>query len=401
MVLGIPEAIRGGISVAVPLEPYLAMAQVRIGHIAGTHASLWILGVLGIFLGARQMRQRLDERLRAEAALRESEFFFKESQRVAHIGSYRLDFSAGTWISSAVLDQIFGIGPEFARTLAGWLDLIYPEDRTLMRQYFQDEVLAKGQAFDREYRIVRQSDGAVRWMHGLGTRTLDPARKPLAMIGTIQDITERKQAEQTQTRLVDILNATPDFVGFADARTTGLLQINPAGRQMTGIGAEEDVTRLKITDIHPEWTNKLLRDESIPAAIRDGVWTGECAFLNRDGREMPVAMVLLAHKSLTGEVERFSTISRDITERKQAEAALRETGKSDTEMLAWVNAHSKRLPLEIVQWSSWMESRCPGGAEAHGRFQAGISKLAPKRTDITTFFERLDLDDYVSFGGRG
>jgi hypothetical protein len=77
------------------------------------------------------------------------------------------------------------------------------------------------------------------------------------------------------------------------------------------------------------------------------------------------------------------------------------TGKSDTEMLDWVNAHSKRRPLEIVQWSSWMESRCPGGAEAHGRFQATISKLAPERTDIATFFERLDLDDYVSFGGRG
>ena len=77
------------------------------------------------------------------------------------------------------------------------------------------------------------------------------------------------------------------------------------------------------------------------------------------------------------------------------------TGKSDTEMLAWVSAHSKRRPLEIVQWSAWMESRCPGGAEGHGRFQEIISKLAPERMDIATFFERLDLDDYVSFGGRG
>jgi hypothetical protein len=77
------------------------------------------------------------------------------------------------------------------------------------------------------------------------------------------------------------------------------------------------------------------------------------------------------------------------------------TGNSDTEMLAWVNAHTKRLPPEIVQWSSWMESRCPGGAEGHGRFQEVISKLAPERTDIATNFERLDLDDYVSFGGKG
>jgi hypothetical protein len=59
--------IRGGISVAVPLDPYLALAQARIGHIAGIHAGLWALGVLGIFLGARQMRQRLDKQLQAEA----------------------------------------------------------------------------------------------------------------------------------------------------------------------------------------------------------------------------------------------------------------------------------------------------------------------------------------------
>src|ERR1035437_6206998 len=77
------------------------------------------------------------------------------------------------------------------------------------------------------------------------------------------------------------------------------------------------------------------------------------------------------------------------------------TGKSDTEMLAWVNAHSKRLPLEIVAWSSWMESLCPGGAEAHGWFQADISKLAPKRTDIATFFERLHLAQHGGLRGRG
>ena len=69
--------IRGGISVAVPLDPYLALAQARIGHIAVTYAGLWVLGVLGIFLGARQMRQRLDKQLQAEEALRRSETKFR------------------------------------------------------------------------------------------------------------------------------------------------------------------------------------------------------------------------------------------------------------------------------------------------------------------------------------
>jgi len=145
----------------------------------------------------------------------------------------------------------------------------------------------------------------------------------LGCVVTLINNTERRRAEQTQSHLVAILNATPDFVGFADAKDTHILYINPAGRKMIGVGAEEDVTWLKIADIHPEWTNKLFRDEIIPTAIRDGVWTGECAFLHRDGREILVMMVLLAHKSPTGAVERFSTISRDITERKRAEDALR------------------------------------------------------------------------------
>ena len=144
-----------------------------------------------------------------------------------------------------------------------------------------------------------------------------------AIAERIGHITERKQAQQTQARLVAMLDATPDFVGFADAKDTHILYINPAGRKMVGVGAQEDVTRLKIADVHPEWTNRLFRDEIIPTAIRDGIWTGECAFLNRDSREIPVMMVLLAHKSPSGEVERFSTISRDITERNRAEEALR------------------------------------------------------------------------------
>ncbi|MCJ7600099.1 MAG: PAS domain S-box protein [Desulfobulbaceae bacterium] len=137
------------------------------------------------------------------------------------------------------------------------------------------------------------------------------------------DITERKQAEQTRVFLVSMLDATPGFVGFADAKDTHILYINSAGRKMVGVQAQEDLTQLKIADVHPEWTNKLFRDEIIPTATRDGIWTGECAFLNRDGHEIAVMMVLLAHKSPSGEVERFSTVSIDITERKRTEETLK------------------------------------------------------------------------------
>jgi len=137
------------------------------------------------------------------------------------------------------------------------------------------------------------------------------------------DITERKRAEEERRRLAAILEATPDFVGFADAKDTHILYINKAGRLMTGLTPDEDVTRLKISDVHPEWANRILVETVLPTASRDGVWTGECAFLHRDGHEIPALMVLLARKTSSGEVEVFSTISRDITDRKRMEHELR------------------------------------------------------------------------------
>ena len=78
-------------------------------------------------------------------------------------------------------------------------------------------------------------------------------------------------------------------------------------------------------------------------------------------------------------------------------------GRTDTEMLAWVQAHSstKPQPYEIASWSAWLEAMGPGAPEGHGRFQAAITKNGPGREDIRGFFDNLDLDDYVSFGGRG
>jgi PAS domain S-box-containing protein len=168
-----------------------------------------------------------------------------------------------------------------------------------------------------------------------------------------KDIIEHKQAEQNQVSLIAMLDAMPSFVGFADAKDTHILYINPSGRKMVGIQAQEDLTHLKIADVHPAWTNKLLRNEILPTAIRDGIWTGECAFLNRDGHEISVMMVLLAHKLPSGEVERFSTVSMDITERKQAEELLKESAErlNEAQKLAHIGVWDWKPDTDTVTWT--------------------------------------------------
>jgi hypothetical protein len=77
-------------------------------------------------------------------------------------------------------------------------------------------------------------------------------------------------------------------------------------------------------------------------------------------------------------------------------------GKGDGEILAWIekNAKHKRTDPEIAAWSEFAERRVPVDAETRSYFNELHTKTAPKREDIATWFDLLDVDDYVSFGGK-
>ena len=85
-----------------------------------------------------------------------------------------------------------------------------------------------------------------------------------------------------------------------------------------------------------------------------------------------------------------------------AEALKKELTKSDTEVLSWINANAKnkRTTPEIIAWSNWQENRSPDNPEGREYFNGIHKAVAPTRTDITTWFEVLDADDFASFGGK-
>jgi len=71
-------------------------------------------------------------------------------------------------------------------------------------------------------------------------------------------------------------------------------------------------------------------------------------------------------------------------------------------MLEWLSAtqQPKRAPWEVLAWSAWLENLAPGDVTRHETFAEHIKKMGPKRDDIRTMFDRLELDDYYSFGGK-
>jgi hypothetical protein len=79
-----------------------------------------------------------------------------------------------------------------------------------------------------------------------------------------------------------------------------------------------------------------------------------------------------------------------------------EAGKGDGEILAWINANAilPRTPSEIAAWSDYQGQRCPGDVDSRAYFSEVQTKVAPKREDVSSWFDLLDLDDYVSFGGK-
>ncbi len=123
-----------------------------------------------------------------------------------------------------------------------------------------------------------------------------------------------------QRRLAAVLESTTDPVCFADS-TGRAIYLNDAGRILLGGGANIPP---RGGDAVPSWTRLLLRSEALTLAARDGSWLGETTILTADAREITLSQVILCHRRSDGEVDFFSTIARDITERKQFERRLSE-----------------------------------------------------------------------------
>ena len=78
------------------------------------------------------------------------------------------------------------------------------------------------------------------------------------------------------------------------------------------------------------------------------------------------------------------------------------TGKGDGEILEWIRENSFAKPSEllILDWSRWQESRVPASVENRDYLHEAQKKIAPGRDDVATWFDLLDIDDHVTFGGK-
>jgi two-component system cell cycle sensor histidine kinase/response regulator CckA len=270
---------------------------------------------------------RLQERARVGEALRESERRLEEAQHMAHVGWWDRDLEAGRVTLSNETYRILGLPPDAAwhdltRWQEQWQQLVHPEDRARTVRAAA-EAQAGGPRYDLEYRVVRPG-GEVRVVRSQGDVTRDDLGRPRRMFGTMQDITELRGAEEevrlSESRFRALVDHATDAF-FLSAAGGRILDVNRQACESLGYERHELVGMTPF-DLDVQIDRAFL--DRIEAQLDAGeVAAFDTHHRRKDGTAFPVEVRI---RPFWEGGRRFGvSLARDITERKRAEQALRES----------------------------------------------------------------------------
>jgi PAS domain S-box-containing protein len=188
----------------------------------------------------------ITQRRRDEQHMRRSERQLAEAQHLAHLGSWELDLQTKTLTWSTELHRIYGLSPEeFSATYDAFIERVHPDDRESVRRSV-DKAHQDRDPFTFYHRIVRP-DGEVRILHARGHVVTDEVGQPVRMLGTGQDVTDLKRAEETlrhteeQLRQAQRLETMGKFAGTIAHEFNRLLTVITRNSVylMGGLGKQE------------------------------------------------------------------------------------------------------------------------------------------------------------------
>ncbi|MBI5688074.1 MAG: PAS domain S-box protein [Verrucomicrobia bacterium] len=285
---------------------------------------------------AFKIKKEFSRRKRAEEAMRRTETHLAAAQRIAHVGSWEAelrnleDFSRNSLWWSDETFRIFGYEPgavQVTHELFG--NAVAPEDRARVWAEVQT-ALREHKRYDVEHRILRP-DGASRVVHEYAEVVCDPVTgRPTRFIGTVQDVTERKQAEEMlkeSSRVIqDLYDNAP--CGYHSLNSDGVfIRINDTELKWLGYAQEEVVGKMRLTDLLTP-AGVQVYEQTFPV-LKERGWVSdiETELIRKDGTVLPVLLNSTAIRDSQGNFVASRTTLFDVTDRKRAEAALRESEK--------------------------------------------------------------------------
>jgi len=170
----------------------------------------------------RELKEEISERKAAESMLQEKDVRLMEAQEVARLGSWEWYLATQLVAWSDEVFRIYGRMPgKFGGGYDDFVSSAHPDDRSTLREGLE-AACRKREQLDLDYRIIRP-DGSVRFLHARGKVVLDDAGRPLRVVGTLQDVTERRLADQEikdlnrelSVRVADIAAVNKELEGFS------------------------------------------------------------------------------------------------------------------------------------------------------------------------------------------
>jgi PAS domain S-box-containing protein len=292
-------------------------------------------------------------RCRDAEHLKSNESLLAESQQLAHIGSWSWDIESGSVVWSDEHYRIFGLRPqEIAMTYDRVMDIVYPDDRATM-QNVVDQALQEHQPFDYSLRVLHK-DGTVRYVQSRGRVEFDDCGKPARMFGTIQDITERTQADrrlrESEERFRQLAEYIDEVFWMVDPMRSQVIYVSPAYEKIWG-RTRESLYRspLSWTDIiHPGDRGRVVAE--VGKMGTRAAYSQTYRIVRPDGSIRWIRDRAFPIYDTAGQLIRMAGIAQDITDLKNAEEELRRySARLEAMSLIDHAILATRSPPEIAQ----------------------------------------------------
>lgn len=273
----------------------------------------------GRFMGYRGITRDVSHQRALQKALEKSERIFRHAFDDFPTGMAFVDCNGTVLRVNTFLGSLLGYGPGELDQVA--LSHLFPVEQRL--NVTRDILaLCEGRLplYSAELKLLRK-DGQRCWAR-LAAALVDAADGTVGpLLLMVSDISVEKEATSHNARLLAIIERMGDAVAVAD-RDGRNLYLNPYGRTMLGIGLNEDISGESLEDHHSPAVAGFIRHRALPQAEKHGVWEGETVWRSRSGEEIATWQVIMTHKDANGAFEYWTTVARDIRERKMMEDRL-------------------------------------------------------------------------------
>lgn len=272
----------------------------------------------------KDLEVEMEERKRVEILQNNTNKKYAEAQRIAHIGSWEDQLLTGELQWSAEMYQIFGIVPGTSLRL-NEVKKYFPPDEMIRFDQALVATLEENKPYSIDYKIIRP-DGEVRYIHDQGEVIRDRNGKPVLMVGTSHDITERKLAEialkENEEHFKMLFENAP--VGYQSLDASGnFVDVNETWLEIMGYPRNEVIGKWFGSFLAPEFV-EVFRAR-FPLFKEWGKVHSEFEMITKDGNRIFIAFDGRIGHTLSGEFKQTHCVIKDITEQRRAEQELKQS----------------------------------------------------------------------------